>query len=205
MLDILIIGRLGADPELKYLGENRTPLASFNVAVSNDRKNQNGEYDSTWFRVEAWGKLAEACVNCTGKGLYIAVRGTMKEDRFDDQNGQKRSVWKLTADKIKFIEFKSNPQQQQPQQGNPQQYQQPQNYQPASPQGGYQQQGYQQVPNGYQQFQQNGYQQPQQQNANGWVPNQNPQQQPNNSPNGFDPNAGGWTPMEDMPDSDVPF
>lgn len=201
----IIEGRLTNDVELKYFQSgNNTAFTRFSVAVNRDYKDKDGNYPTDFLNVEAFGKLAEACANFTGKGLRVVVTGSIQTDKFQDQNGQNKTYWKIRAEKVKFIDFKNSKQQQaDPQQG----YVVPQGQQYGqAPQQGY-------VPNanpqvgGYATPQQVGFNNPQQAQGNmqyGQVPQQgygNPQP----APNGFNPNAGGWVPMEDIDSDSVPF
>jgi single-strand DNA-binding protein len=60
----MIIGRLGADPEMRYASSGQ-PVANFSVATNRKYKNAGGEdvKETVWFKVSAWGKMAEACNN----------------------------------------------------------------------------------------------------------------------------------------------
>ena len=59
---VILIGNLGADPEMRYTGEG-TPVATFNMATTERWKNKDGEQqeETEWHRIVAWQRLAEIC------------------------------------------------------------------------------------------------------------------------------------------------
>ncbi|MEA3396648.1 MAG: single-stranded DNA-binding protein, partial [Chloroflexota bacterium] len=59
---VMIIGRLGGEPEMRFTAHGR-PVVAFNVAITRDWTNNNGEHqeETEWFHVVAWGSLAEIC------------------------------------------------------------------------------------------------------------------------------------------------
>ena len=66
---IIVVGNLGKDPEMRYTPAGQA-VTSFNVASSRQYTNQEGQQikETVWFRVSAWGKLAETCNNYLKKG-----------------------------------------------------------------------------------------------------------------------------------------
>ena len=213
MNNITIVGRLTKDPELKYLNTG-TAVCTFDVAVDRGRKDKNGNNEVDFFRVETFGKTAEACANYTGKGCWIAVNGSSISDKYQDKNGNNRVSWKIRAGEIKFITYRDDNNQSNNGQfqqapvnnGQPQFQQAPVNngqpqFQQAPMNNGQPQ--FQQAPvnNGQPQFQQapmnNG--QPQFQQAP--VNNGQPQFQQTPVNNG----QPQWGAMDDIGDDDVPF
>ncbi|WP_219713611.1 single-stranded DNA-binding protein, partial [Clostridioides difficile] len=73
MNNVILIGRLTKDPELKYIPVTVTPVATFSIAVDREYKNKNGEKETDFIPVQAFGKLAEVCANNLEKGRLIAV------------------------------------------------------------------------------------------------------------------------------------
>src|SRR5690625_6619314 len=71
----MIIGRLGADPEVRYTQSN-TAVATLNVATNERFKDRNGELQerTEWHRVVAWGRLAEICQEYLKKGDRKSTR-----------------------------------------------------------------------------------------------------------------------------------
>ncbi|NJM06554.1 single-stranded DNA-binding protein [Candidatus Gracilibacteria bacterium] len=90
---VMIIGRLGVDPELRYTPSG-SPVATFRVASSRQWKDAHGETreETEWFSVVAWNKLAEICQQYLAKGSRVYVEGRLQTRSWDDQqSGQTRS------------------------------------------------------------------------------------------------------------------
>lgn len=88
---VVISGRLGQDPELKYLPSG-TAVASVNLAVDDYRKNQDGtsEKITNWFRCNFWGKTAEILANYANKGKKVTVSGSLVQRTWNDREGNQR-------------------------------------------------------------------------------------------------------------------
>jgi len=97
-----IIGNLGKDPELR-LTPNGASVTTFSVAVNTG----SGDYERCdWFIVEAWNKAAESCNTYLHKGSRVWVEGQMLNDEWEDDEGNKRSSWKLKAFSVQFLDPK---------------------------------------------------------------------------------------------------
>jgi single-strand DNA-binding protein len=93
-----VIGRLGADPE--RIG---TTGARFRLSSSDRAKNEKGEWedrDQTWTTVKVWGKNADHVMSTLKKGQEVIVVGTLVEDSWTDNSGNKRTSYELKADHI---------------------------------------------------------------------------------------------------------
>lgn len=99
---ILVEGNLTRDPELKATPKG-TPVCSFCVA-SNRFYKQDQEYQKevSFFDVETWAKLAESCAEYLEKGRGVRVVGRLKQDRWQDQEGNPRSKVKIVAEHVEF-------------------------------------------------------------------------------------------------------
>lgn len=106
---VAITGRITKDLELKQAGQ--TQVINFSMAVENPYKKD----DASFFEIVAFGKTAELLNKYCGKGSKIGVDGTLKQDRFTDKEGNNRSVVRITANRIEFLDTKgqSNGQSQQ--------------------------------------------------------------------------------------------
>ena len=100
---VMIIGNLGADPEMRYTA-NGDAVTTFSVAV-NRRYTSNGEQreEVEWFRVVAWRKLAEVCSQYLSKGRQVYVEGRLQTRTWDDQEGRKHYMTELVAQEVKFL------------------------------------------------------------------------------------------------------
>jgi single-strand DNA-binding protein len=90
----MITGRLTADSELKYTN-NSTAILKFSVAVGRYEK---GQTTTSFFDVTQWGKAAESLAGKLTKGKQVVVRGEMRQEFWNAQDGSKRSKWTLVAD-----------------------------------------------------------------------------------------------------------
>ena len=102
----MIIGNLGADPEMRYTPNGR-PVTQFNVAVNQSTKNQQtGEWveATDWFRVSIWGDRAERAAENLRKGNRVFVEGRFKTREYESRDGQKRTSLDLTADNVISLE-----------------------------------------------------------------------------------------------------
>ena len=105
----MIIGNLGADPEMRYTPNGR-PVTQFNVAVNQSTKNQQtGEWveETDWFRVSVWGDRAERAAENLRKGNRVFVEGRFKTREFEGRDGQKRTSLEITADSVVNLEKRS--------------------------------------------------------------------------------------------------
>ena len=107
----ILTGRITKYLELKQAGQ--TQVTNFSMAVDNPFKKD----DTSFFDIVAFGKTAELLNNYCGKGSKILIEGNLKQDRFQDKEGNNRSVVRVIANRIEFLDSKgSNQQNGQPQQ-----------------------------------------------------------------------------------------
>ncbi|GMU40408.1 MAG: hypothetical protein AMXMBFR23_12740 [Chloroflexota bacterium] len=100
----MIIGHLGADPEMRYTA-NGNAVTTFRVATSRSYSDSSGERreETEWFRVVTWNRLAEICAQYLTKGRQVYVEGRLQTRSWDDQQGQKRYMTELIAEEVKFL------------------------------------------------------------------------------------------------------
>ena len=102
---VMIIGRMTADPELRYTQDN-TAIASFSVAIDRG-KNKNGEDLGADFpRVQCFGKTAENVEKYSGKGLRVAVEGSIRTGSYTNKKGEKVYTTDINAQRIYFVDWK---------------------------------------------------------------------------------------------------
>lgn len=94
----MIIGNLGADPEVRYTQSN-TAIANFNVATTERFKDSNGELreNTEWHRIVAWGRLAEIAQQYLRKGSPVYIEGSIQTRQWEDKDGQKRYTTEIKA------------------------------------------------------------------------------------------------------------
>lgn len=104
---VILQGRLGADPELRTT-TNGTEVASVNIAVDRDRKDQNGERQSDWVTIVAWKHTAKFLAQYFQKGRTILVEGRLQMRNYTDRDGNKRTAAEVVADNIYFGDSKKD-------------------------------------------------------------------------------------------------
>ena len=103
---VIIMGRLGKDPELKRT-QSGTAVASFPLAVDRDFKGQNGEKETDWIDVVAWRNTAEFVSKYFTKGRVAAVEGRLQTRKWKDKDGNNRVSVEVIADNVYFGDSKS--------------------------------------------------------------------------------------------------
>ena len=102
---ILLIGRAGTDPEMRYTPSG-TPVTNFRLAVSNNRRDQNGEWveDTEWFTVTAWERQAESVNQYLAKGRRVFVDGRLSTRQYTSNSGEARTSLEVRAFKVVFLD-----------------------------------------------------------------------------------------------------
>jgi single-strand DNA-binding protein len=100
---VILIGNLGADPELKYTPSQR-PLCNLRIATTDVYKDKAGQRQekTEWHRVTVWGDQAENCNKYLAKGRSVYVEGRL-QTRSYDKDGQKHYATDIVADRVVFL------------------------------------------------------------------------------------------------------
>jgi single-strand DNA-binding protein len=101
---VILIGRLGRDPELRYTADG-TPVATFSVATTETRKNKDGTKSerTEWHRVVAWRKLGEVVGEYLKKGKLVYIEGSIQSREFEGRDGVKRRTFEIVASAMKML------------------------------------------------------------------------------------------------------
>lgn len=101
---VILVGRLGKDPEMKTVGQNST-VTQFTMATSENWTDKNGQKQerTEWHRVVVWGKLAEICGKHLAKGRQVYIEGRLQTRDWEDQQGQKRYTTEIIANTVQFL------------------------------------------------------------------------------------------------------
>jgi single-strand DNA-binding protein len=101
---VILIGNLGADPELKYTPSNRA-VCNLSLATNEVFKDKAGQRQerTEWHRVTVWGEQAEHCSKYLGKGRSVYVEGRLQTRSWDDKEGKKRYSTDVVADRVVFL------------------------------------------------------------------------------------------------------
>lgn len=100
------IGRLTKEIELRETNNGRS-VVSNTIAIKNDFKNANGEYDSEFINIQVWGKTAEFLAQYAQKGMLVAIEGRVTTRSYDDADGNKRYVTEVICNSVELLEKKS--------------------------------------------------------------------------------------------------
>lgn len=99
---IILIGRLTADPELKYTPSG-TAVCNFNLAVDRPKRGE-GEKETDFISIVVWQKLAEITAQYLKKGRLAAIEGRLQIRQYDNKEGQRVRVAEVVADNVRFLE-----------------------------------------------------------------------------------------------------
>lgn len=106
---VMIIGRLGADPELRYTQAGQ-PICSLRVATDESYTDKDGNRveRTEWHSVVAFQRSAELCNQYLHKGSLVYVEGKLATRKWQDKNGQDRYTTEIRADRVQFLEKREN-------------------------------------------------------------------------------------------------
>jgi single-strand DNA-binding protein len=96
---IVLVGRLTADPELRYTGSG-VPVVTFRLAVDRSFTDASGERQTDFINIVAWRQRAEFAANYLGKGRLVAVDGRLQIRQWTTQDGQRRQTAEVVADEL---------------------------------------------------------------------------------------------------------
>lgn len=102
---VMIIGRLGRDPEMRYTPSGR-PVTTFSVATSRSWNTSEGgrRTETEWFNVVAWSTLAEICKQHLSKGRLVYIEGRLQTRQWDDPEGVKHSSTEIVANEMIMLD-----------------------------------------------------------------------------------------------------
>ena len=101
---VIILGRLGQDPELKYTPSGAA-VTNFSLATTESCTDKSGQKQekTEWHRIVGWGKLAELCNQYLAKGRQAFVEGSLQTRSWDDKDGKKCYTTEINARNIQFL------------------------------------------------------------------------------------------------------
>lgn len=127
---VILIGNLGADPDIRYLGSG-DPVANISVATSESwRDKQTGQQQdrTEWHRIVIYGKMADVASKYMKKGTKVYIEGALRTRKWQDKTGQERYTTEIICNDLQLIDsrgqaseggYEPSPRrQQQPQQQN---------------------------------------------------------------------------------------
>jgi single-strand DNA-binding protein len=108
---IIVVGNLGRDPEMRYTPSGQA-VTNFSVATNRQYTSSNGESvkETTWFRISAWGRLAETTNQYLRKGSRVLVEGRLTPDQasggpriWTRQDGSSAASYEISANTVRFL------------------------------------------------------------------------------------------------------
>ena len=112
MNNVILIGRLIKDVELRYTQSSNATYARFTIAVdkgmSKDKKQEleaNGQPTADFINIVVWGKQAENCQRYLQKGRNVAIQGRLQSGSYTAQDGTRKFVTEVWAERVQFIEW----------------------------------------------------------------------------------------------------
>ena len=107
MNKVFLVGRLTRDPELRYSASN-TAVMRCAIAVDRQGPTQNGERQTDFINILAFGNRAETMKKYLNKGSQIAIAGQIRTGSYDAQDGTKRYTTDVLVDEFQFLDSKSS-------------------------------------------------------------------------------------------------
>ena len=111
MNDCKFLGRLTANPELKYTNDGK-PVCKFSMAVNRNYKGSDGKYPVDFINFVAWGKTGEVVAKYVKKGHRLIVSGSHQVRKYQANDGTNRTLVEINVQNIDFVEKFDNSQQQ---------------------------------------------------------------------------------------------
>lgn len=108
---VMLIGNLGADPEVKYTPSG-TAVTNFRIATSEKWKDKDGKTQDRveWHRIVTFGKLAEICGEYLAKGKQVYIEGRIQTRSWDDKDGNKKYMTEVVANTMQMLGSADNKQ-----------------------------------------------------------------------------------------------
>ncbi len=105
MNKVILMGRLTADPELRYTTGN-IPVCRFSIAVDRPFSKQGEERQADFFRITAWRGTGEFASRYFKKGMRVLVEGSLRNNNYDDNQGVRHYSVDVQAERVYFADGK---------------------------------------------------------------------------------------------------
>lgn len=96
---VILVGRLGKDPEIRHVSQGSTQVANFSVATDESYKDKQGErqHKTEWHNITIWGKMALIAEKYLKKGTLVYIEGKIHTRSYEGKDGQKKYVTEIVA------------------------------------------------------------------------------------------------------------
>jgi len=99
MNNVVLIGRLTKDPEIRYIPESETAVATFTLAIDRPGKDKGADFP----RVTVFGKTAENCQRFLAKGKLVGVQGRLQTGSYKNKEGVTVYTTDVIAERVEFL------------------------------------------------------------------------------------------------------
>ena len=106
MNDVTLIGNLTRDIEVRYTQTNKA-VGQFTVAINNGKNKDGKELEADFINCVIWETQAENMKKYTHKGSKVAVKGSIKNDNYEDEQGNKKYRTYVLCSRVMFLDSKS--------------------------------------------------------------------------------------------------
>ena len=106
---VILVGRLGRDPEVRYL-PNGEAVANFGLATSENWKDRNGEKQerTEWHNIVMYRKQAEIAGQYLKKGAQVYITGRIQSRKYTGKDGIERTAYEIIAGEMKMLGSKQD-------------------------------------------------------------------------------------------------
>jgi len=112
MNNVVLIGRLARDPELRFVPGSGMAVANFTMAIdkglTREKKQEfesQGKPTADFIRIVVWGKQAENCSQYLAKGKLVAIQGSIQTSSYKSNTGETRYTTEVLANRVEFLEW----------------------------------------------------------------------------------------------------
>ncbi|MBR2251919.1 MAG: single-stranded DNA-binding protein [Neisseriaceae bacterium] len=101
---VILIGRLGRDPETRYMS-NQEPVCNFSIATDENWKDKDGnrQQRTEWHNIVVYRKLAETCQQWLKKGQLVYLEGKISSRKYQGKDGIERTAYDIVCDTMKML------------------------------------------------------------------------------------------------------
>ena len=105
---VILVGRLGKDPEVRYTAEG-TAVANFSLATDESFTDRAGDKQTRteWHRIVVWKRLAEVCAEHLSKGKQVYIEGSLRTRKWQDRGGNGRTTVEVVATRMVMLGSKN--------------------------------------------------------------------------------------------------
>lgn len=103
---VILVGRVGRDPEVTHIPSIERDVAKFSLATTEGFMDKNNQWKETteWHNIVAWGGVAKKTERSVSKGDMVMVEGKIRTRKWQDKDGQERKSTEIYADNLVVLE-----------------------------------------------------------------------------------------------------